>query len=114
VKALHKRLVDALIFGAELVSMVSARRGPAFEYREGVPVCASDSVRQPVPLEITPALVQPRFAIISVASGCEGLFVQCRAFQDTNALAWRETGGVRASVEGYERTQRCEWMRRFQ
>lgn len=85
-KALHKRLVDAPDLGAELVC-VSARHGPAFEYREGVPLSASDGVRQLVPLGIRPALVQPRFATRPVASGCEPLFVHTPRLSGTNALA---------------------------
>jgi hypothetical protein len=85
VKALHKR--RAPILGAELVCVLSARRGPAFEYREGVPVYASDGVRQLIALEIRPALGQPRTATGPVANGREPLFVHAAPFQGTNALA---------------------------
>ena len=85
-KALHKRRVGGAL-GAELVCVLSARSGPAFEHREAVPVCASDGVRQLVPLGIEPALVQRRIAIRPVASGREPLFAHAAPFQGTNALA---------------------------
>jgi hypothetical protein len=81
VKTLHKRLVGAPILGAELVCVLSARGGPAFEHREGVPLCASDGVRQLVPLAIRPAFFQPRFATRRVASGREPLFVHAAPFK---------------------------------
>jgi hypothetical protein len=92
VKTLHQHLVGAPILGAELVCVLSARHGPAFEYREGVPLCASDDVRQLVPLGIRPALIQPRFATRPVASGREPLFVHAAPFKAR--APWRETGAA--------------------
>jgi hypothetical protein len=89
VKTLHKRLVGAPILGAELVCVLSARRGPAFEHREGVPLCASDGVRQLVPLGIRP-FFQGRFATRPVASGREPLFVHAAPFKARTP--WLETG----------------------
>jgi hypothetical protein len=111
VKTLHKRLVGAPILAAELVFVLSARRSLAFEHREGVPLCASDGVRQLVPLGTRPAFFQPRFATKPVASRREPLFVHAAPFKARTPGSDR---GVRASVEGYERTERCEWMRQFE
>jgi hypothetical protein len=88
VKALHKRQARSL--GAELVCVLSATRGPAFEHREGVPLCASDGVRQLVPLGIRPAFFQGRFATRPVASGREPLFVHAAPFKARTP--WHETG----------------------
>lgn len=90
-KPLHKRQVGgALILGAELVCVLSARRSPAFEHRVGVPHCASHGARQLFPLGIEPALVQRRFTIRPVASGREPLFVHATPFKARTP--GRETG----------------------
>ena len=85
-KTLHKPL-GAPILGAEIVCVLSARRGPAFEHWECVPLCASDGVRQLVPLEIRPAFFQQRFATRPVASSRKPLCVHAAPFKARTAGA---------------------------